>query len=298
MWTWWRCRRCGNNILASLQGKHKQAMYAKNKEWCSGSSSSSGGEEWKSQEQEEIKRLRAQVELLSKQQGTVKSPEEPGEPARRGSGLEEGCKMEFDEETDCKNKLEEQKKSLQRQLRDIEKSASMDPVFRDGQKETGKEELEEIARTRTELLPEHQTMQKRSQKLQSLRDKQRNHLKNDRDCEEEMQMLNKEMEERKALYETRFRALSEKSGDSRKAAAELENEIQTLQAGEERRGSSASQSNGCCFAPAKQVFAFGETRAASFYPIHAARVCQAVQNSRRSGAVGKGREERLGKRLG
>ena len=48
----------------------------------------------KSQEQEEMKRLRAQVELLSKQQGTEKSPEEPGEPARRGSGLEEGCRLE------------------------------------------------------------------------------------------------------------------------------------------------------------------------------------------------------------
>ena len=107
---------------------------------------------------------------------------------------------------------------------------------------------------------------RRSQKSQSLRDRQRNHLKNARDCEEEMQMLNKEMEESKALYETRFRALSEKSGHCRKAAAELENQIQTLQVGEERRGCSASQSNGCCFDPAtgEQVFAFGETRAASF----------------------------------
>ena len=92
----------------------------------------------------------------------------PGEPARRGSGLEEGCKMEFEEETDCKKKLEEQQKSLQRQLRDIEKFASMDPVFRDRQKEV---------------------WQKRSPKLQSLCDKQRNHPKNARDCEEEMQML-------------------------------------------------------------------------------------------------------------
>ena len=141
----------------------------------------------------------------------------------------------------------------------------MDPVIRDRQKEIWKEELEEIERKRTELLPE-QMMQKRSQKLQSLRDKQRNHLKNAGDCEEEMQMLNKEMEERKALYETRFRALSEKSGDSRKAGAELENEIQALQAGEERRGSSASHSNGCYFDPAiwEQIFLFGETRAASF----------------------------------
>ena len=57
--------------------------------------------------------MRAQVVVLSKQQGAGKSPEEPGEPARRGSGLDEGCKMEFDEETDCKKKLEEQKKGLQ-----------------------------------------------------------------------------------------------------------------------------------------------------------------------------------------
>ena len=100
VWTRWHGRRCGDNIPTGVQGKHKQAMHAKNREWYSGSSSLSGGEEWKSKEQEEIKRLRAQVELLSKQQGTVKSPEEPGEPARRGSGLEEVCKMEFEEETD------------------------------------------------------------------------------------------------------------------------------------------------------------------------------------------------------
>ena len=88
--------------------------------------------------------MRAQVELLSKQQGAGKSREEPGELARTGSGLEEGCKMEFDEETEYKKQLDEQKNSLQRQLREIEKFANMDPVFRDKQKEVWKEELEEI----------------------------------------------------------------------------------------------------------------------------------------------------------
>ena len=99
--------------------------------------------------------------------------------------------------------------------------------------------------------------------MQSLQDKQRYHHKSAGACEEEIQMLSKEKEERKALHETRFRALTEKSGDSRKAAAELEVEIQ---AGEERRSSSASQSNGCCIDPAvwEQVFAFGETRAEIF----------------------------------
>ena len=62
----------------------------------------------------------------------------------------------------------------------------MDPVFKDRQKEIWKEELQEIERKRTELLPE-QKMQKRSLKLQSLQDKQRNHLMNACACEEEMQ---------------------------------------------------------------------------------------------------------------
>ena len=143
-----------------------------------------------------------------------------------------------------------------------------------GQTEGG---LEEIERKR----------QKRSQKLQSWRERQRNHLKNARDCEE-VQMLNKEMEESKALYETRFRALSEKSGDCRKAAAELDNEIQALQAGEETKDSSASQSNGCCFDPTiwEQVFAFGETRTASFIQFMQQEFCQALQNSRRSRSSG------------
>ena len=101
-----------------------------------------------------INRLRAQVELLSKQQGTEKSLEEPGELARRGSGLEDGWKTEFDEETDCKKKLNEHKKSLRRQRREIDKFASMDLVLRDRQKEIRNEELEEIERKRTDLLSE------------------------------------------------------------------------------------------------------------------------------------------------
>ena len=76
------------------------------------------------------------------------------------------------------------KKNLQQQLREIEKFASMDLVFRDKQEEVWKEELGEIERNGTELLLQHQKMQKKSQKLKSLRDKQRNHLKTARDCEE------------------------------------------------------------------------------------------------------------------
>ena len=68
--------------------------------------------------------------------------------------------MEIEVETDCTKKLDEQKKSLQRQLRDIEKFIDMDPVLRDRQKERWKEEG---ASTRA---PEG--TKEMSQKLQSL----------------------------------------------------------------------------------------------------------------------------------
>ena len=112
MWTRWRRGRCYSDIPEGLQGKHKQAVFAKNKGWSSGSLSSSGEEKRPRYQEEEIEKLRAQVELLRKQQRVEKGPEAQGEPTRRGSGLEEDCKMEVEEEIDCKKKLDEQRKSF------------------------------------------------------------------------------------------------------------------------------------------------------------------------------------------
>ena len=82
-----------------------------------GSSSSSVEEENRPRDQEEEnKKLRVQVELLRKQRRVEKGQEAQGEPTRRGSGPEEDCKMEIEEEkVDCKIKLDEQRKSLQKQ---------------------------------------------------------------------------------------------------------------------------------------------------------------------------------------
>ena len=120
----------------------------------------------------------------------------------------------------------------------------MDPVFRDQQKEAWKKELEEIERKRTELLSEHQKMEKKSRKVCGISRGTTSRFLEivKKKCKRSIN----EWEEQKAQYEMRFRVLSGRSGDSRKAAAELDNEIQSLQASEERRGSSASQSNGCC----------------------------------------------------
>ena len=92
------------------------------------------------QDLEDSHQLRAPVELLSKQQSAWEGQETQGVPTRRGSGLKEDCKMEVEEETDCKKKLDEQNSSLQRQLRDIEKLTDMEPMFTDKQKEKWKAE--------------------------------------------------------------------------------------------------------------------------------------------------------------
>ena len=55
--------------------------------------------------------------------------------------------------------------------------------------------------------------------------------------EEEMQMLSDELEKRQALFQARFQTLSEKSGNCRREANNLEEEIQALQAGEALRHS-------------------------------------------------------------
>ena len=74
-------------------------------------------------------------------------------------------------------------------------------------------------------------MQKRSHKLQSLQDKKRSFLKEACASEEEMRKVIEEVEERSV----RFAALSEKSGNCRMAADDLEDELQILQAGGKKR---------------------------------------------------------------
>ena len=120
----------------ALQEEYRQAISAKTREWSSGSSSSSGGEGKKPQEQDAvIKELRAQVEQLRRQQRVENGQGDQGDSTRRESGLEEDWNMEVDEEVDDKKKLDEQRRTLQKQLREIEKFSDMVQMFRDGQKE-------------------------------------------------------------------------------------------------------------------------------------------------------------------
>ena len=111
-------------------------------------------------------------------------------------------------------------KGLQKQLREIEKFTDVDQMFRDGQKEKWKGDLQEIEQKRNELLAEHQRMHKRSQKMQSLQDKKKKYLKDACACDEETGKVRDEINEREA----RFLELAQKSNNCR-MADDLEEEM-------------------------------------------------------------------------
>ena len=141
-----------------------------------------------------------------------------------------------------------------------------------------------------------------AQKLQSLQDK-KNYVKDACACEEEVPKLNEEMEERKARFQARVQALSEKSGDCGRAAAALEEEIQTRQG---RKEEAAVRRNPIdvalirpCYLGRWSRSSHAEQHRQNTHPSHAGRVLQKVQGSSRFGANGRRRREgRLGRRFG
>ena len=100
-----------------------------------------------------------------------------------------------------------------------------------GRKRSGRKSYRRLSLKRNELLPEHQRMQRRSQKMQSLQEKKRHLLKEACVCDEEMRKVREEISERKA----RYLELAEKSSNGRLAAEDLTEELRGLQAGEERK---------------------------------------------------------------
>ena len=81
-----------------------------------------------------------------------------------------------------------------------------------------------------------------SQKIHSIQDKRRNLQKKSTAAEEEMWKLQEELKQK----EERILFLSVKVNENKMADAEMAAELRRLQAGEERRGSDASQTGDCC----------------------------------------------------
>ena len=95
--------------------------------------------------------------------------------------------------------------------------------------------------------------------MHSIQDKKRNMLMETVAAEEEMRKVRAEINER----EERIHQLSRKVDSNRMATAELEAELRGLKAGEERRGSNASQVVvECCLdTVAEQLFTMGPVQA-------------------------------------
>ena len=124
VWTRWRCRRCHSNIPARMQGKYRQAVAAKSGEWSTGSSTSSGEEDRKTRSLEaENKELRARIDAMEKKEGVQGGPS----ITSKGGGDSEDVRGEFmdvEDEAESRKKLDERKRKLQKELRDVDRLSS------------------------------------------------------------------------------------------------------------------------------------------------------------------------------
>ena len=113
VWTSWRCRRCCSNIPVA----------AKSEEWSTGSSTWSGEEDRKHRSLDaEKKELRARIDALEKKEGV--------------QGGVWGEFMEVEDEAESRKKLGEQKRKLQKELRDVDRLSFVSKEMQESIKES------------------------------------------------------------------------------------------------------------------------------------------------------------------
>ena len=120
--------------------------------------------------------------------------------------------MEVEDEVESRKKLDEQRKRLQRQLRELEKFTCMPQDMQSKLKDDWQQQLQEIEQRRNDLLLEHQRAQKRSQKIQSIQHKKKHVQKETAAAGKEMRKIREDI----TLKEERFRLLSDMVGRRRK----------------------------------------------------------------------------------
>ena len=83
-----------------------------------------------------------------------------GLPSRRESDLEEvwGMEMDLEGEVESRKKLDEQRRKLQKEQRDVEKFSCVPKEFQEGLK-SNLQQLQEVEQRRHDLMPEHQKVQ-------------------------------------------------------------------------------------------------------------------------------------------
>ena len=138
--------------------------------------------------------------------------------------------MEVDEEVDSK-KLDQRKKELPTQLRDIEKFTDVPQEVGDVLSEKWQQELQDIVQRRNDLLPEHQHTEEVAKVAEFTRQKRNSATR---------------------IWANELRIEKESIAEAR-----------GFQARDERRGTNASQSNGCCSDTTlfQKLFAMGTEQA-------------------------------------
>ena len=191
--------------------------------------------------------------------------------------------MEVEEEAESRKKSDEQRKRLQRQLRDVERLTDVPQETPSGIRENVQRQLQEVEQKRHDLLPEHQRAQKTSKKIQSIQDKKKHMQRETAAAEDEIRKIREEI----LRNEERFRLVSDEVDKNRMADAEVEAELQGLQGGEERRCCNASQKGVCCMEAVWQHFiALGGNRVEAMFQRY--RVMGAAQGQ----MPGEGRREK------
>ena len=172
------------------------------REWSTGSSTSSGEED---KRDAEIEELRAQNELLQKNSGGAEQGRQ-GFPLEKESGFEEEWSMGVGDENENRKKFDEERKKLQKDLRKVEKLSCVPKEDRYRLKNDLQQRLLGVEQRRHDIVPDHQKVQKRSQKTQSIQDKRRNMQKENAAAQGEMRKIREENDRN----EERFRQLSDK----------------------------------------------------------------------------------------
>ena len=106
---------------------------------------------------------------MVKKEGAQGGPSIPS----RGGGKSEDVWVEFTEvedEAESRRKLNELKKKLQKELRDVDRLSFVTKEMQESIRESLQHQLQEVEKRRHDLMHEHQKFQKRSQNILSIQD--------------------------------------------------------------------------------------------------------------------------------
>ena len=207
----------------------------------------------------EYKELRARIEALEKKGGEG-AQGGLGFPSRTKSGMGEEWRMDMDleDEVESRRKLEEQKRKLQKEWRDVEKFSCAPKEFQENLKSNLQQQLQEVEQRRHDFMPEYQKAVKRSHKIQSIQDKRRNLQKDSTAAEEETRKLQEELKQ----SEERILFQSDRVDMNKRRMQKWRQNFRDCRQEKKRRGSDASQTGDCCMeALWQQIIALGTNQA-------------------------------------